>query len=47
MLVTGSWNDPGLYMCSFDNVCVPATVVQSGVLRCYCPRELNIFYVMY
>ena len=40
VLVTGPWySTTSPYSVLFDNVSVPATLVQSGVLRCFCPGE--------
>ena len=38
MLVTGPWFQMNSkYSVLFDSTSVPATLVQSGVLRCFCP----------
>lgn len=37
VLVTGPWNVNSNYTVLFDSFPVPTTIVQSGVLRCYCP----------
>lgn len=37
VLVTGPWHSNGPYTVLFDACAVPTTLVQSGVLRCYCP----------
>lgn len=37
VLVTGPWHSAGPYTVLFDTFPVPTTLVQSGVLRCYCP----------
>lgn len=38
VLVTGPWySTTSPYTVLFDNVSVQAQLVQSGVLRCYCP----------
>lgn len=37
VLVTGPWNINSNYTVLFDSFPVPTTIVQSGVLRCYCP----------
>jgi len=37
VLVTGPWHSSGPYTVLFDTFPVPTTLVQSGVLRCYCP----------
>lgn len=39
VLVTGPWHSSGPYTVLFDTFPVPTTLVQSGVLRCYCPGE--------
>lgn len=40
ILITGPWQeDPDSYSCVFDHVTVPASLIQSGVLRCYCPAH--------
>lgn len=40
VLVTGPWHSSGPYTVLFDTFPVPTTLVQSGVLRCYCPGNL-------
>ena len=42
VLVTGPWNSASSYTVLFDSFPVPTTLVQSGVLRCYCPGEFFI-----
>ena len=38
MLVAGSFtSSSGAYTALFDGVAVPATWIQPGVLRCFCP----------
>lgn len=38
VLITGPWSEPsGHYSCVFDQSTVPASLIQPGVLRCYCP----------
>ena len=38
ILILGDWSrSNGQYSCLFDGCSVPATLIQSGVLRCYCP----------
>lgn len=38
MLITGPWTEAAEhYSCVFDHIAVPASLVQPGVLRCYCP----------
>lgn len=40
VLVTGPWNSASSsYTVLFDTFPVPTTLVQSGVLRCYCPGK--------
>lgn len=40
VLVTGPWYSAGArYSVLFDSVPVPTNLVQSGVLRCYCPGK--------
>ncbi|KAM4037167.1 calmodulin-binding transcription activator 2 isoform 2-T2 [Anomaloglossus baeobatrachus] len=40
ILITGPWlEDTDSYSCLFDHVTVPASLIQSGVLRCYCPAH--------
>uniref|UniRef100_UPI00398F7A94 calmodulin-binding transcription activator 2-like n=1 Tax=Pristiophorus japonicus TaxID=55135 RepID=UPI00398F7A94 len=40
VLITGPWTDGNdRYSCVFDLVTVPASLIQSGVLRCYCPAH--------
>ncbi|XP_075703481.1 calmodulin-binding transcription activator 2 [Rhinoderma darwinii] len=40
ILITGPWvADTDSYSCLFDHVTVPASLIQSGVLRCYCPAH--------
>ena len=42
VLVTGPWySTTSPYTVLFDNNSVPATLVQSGVLRCFCPGKEN------
>lgn len=38
MLITGPWSQlSGRYSCVFDQSTVAASLIQPGVLRCYCP----------
>ncbi|KAI4881057.1 hypothetical protein NFI96_004012 [Prochilodus magdalenae] len=38
VLITGPWSEvSGRYSCMFDQSTVPASLIQPGVLRCYCP----------
>ncbi|XP_056305694.1 calmodulin-binding transcription activator 1 isoform X6 [Danio aesculapii] len=38
VLITGPWQeDSSSYTCLFDQISVPASLIQPGVLRCYCP----------
>ncbi|KAK9886085.1 hypothetical protein WA026_014870 [Henosepilachna vigintioctopunctata] len=39
VLVTGPWHANRTYCVLFDTFPVPTTLVQSGVLRCYCPAH--------
>lgn len=39
VLVTGPWDPSSNYTVLFDAFPVPTTIVQSGVLRCYCPAH--------
>ncbi|MEQ2195887.1 Calmodulin-binding transcription activator 2, partial [Xenoophorus captivus] len=40
VLITGPWSEPsGRYSCVFDQSSVPASLIQPGVLRCYCPAH--------
>ncbi|KAM4677159.1 calmodulin-binding transcription activator 2 [Discoglossus pictus] len=40
ILITGPWvEDTDSYSCVFDQLTVPASLIQSGVLRCYCPAH--------
>uniref|UniRef100_H2Y005 CG-1 domain-containing protein n=1 Tax=Ciona intestinalis TaxID=7719 RepID=H2Y005_CIOIN len=39
VLITGSWNFCNNYTCMFGSISVPATNIQNGVLRCYCPAH--------
>ncbi|XP_044039737.1 LOW QUALITY PROTEIN: calmodulin-binding transcription activator 2 [Siniperca chuatsi] len=40
VLITGPWSEPsGRYSCVFDQSTVPASLIQPGVLRCYCPAH--------
>ncbi|XP_045473407.1 calmodulin-binding transcription activator 2 isoform X4 [Harmonia axyridis] len=39
VLVTGPWQTNRTYSVLFDTFPVPTTLVQSGVLRCYCPAH--------
>ncbi|XP_005999870.1 calmodulin-binding transcription activator 2 isoform X2 [Latimeria chalumnae] len=40
VLITGLWTEGAeRYSCMFDQVTVPASLIQSGVLRCYCPAH--------
>lgn len=46
VLVTGPWHSSGPYTVLFDTFPVPTTLVQSGVLRCYCPGEHLISFII-
>ncbi|KAM3590590.1 uncharacterized protein V6R79_012272 [Siganus canaliculatus] len=37
VLITGPWSGSGRFSCVFDQSRVPASLIQPGVLRCYCP----------
>ncbi|GAB5580401.1 calmodulin-binding transcription activator 2 isoform X10 [Prionailurus iriomotensis] len=38
VLITGPWTEAAEhYSCVFDHIAVPGSLVQPGVLRCYCP----------
>ncbi|XP_061525169.1 calmodulin-binding transcription activator 2 isoform X6 [Phycodurus eques] len=40
VLITGPWSEQsGRYTCVFDQSAVPASLIQPGVLRCYCPAH--------
>ncbi|KAJ6654986.1 hypothetical protein lerEdw1_006457 [Lerista edwardsae] len=40
VLITGPWTrEAEPYSCLFDQVSVPASLIQPGVLRCYCPAH--------
>ena len=40
VLITGPWQEASSdYSCLFDQASVPASLIQPGVLRCYCPGE--------
>ncbi|XP_016043401.2 calmodulin-binding transcription activator 2 isoform X4 [Erinaceus europaeus] len=40
VLITGPWTETAEhYSCVFDHIAVPASLVQPGVLRCYCPAH--------
>ncbi|CAK6980917.1 LOW QUALITY PROTEIN: calmodulin-binding transcription activator 2 [Scomber scombrus] len=40
VLITGPWSElSGRYSCVFDQSSVPASLIQPGVLRCYCPAH--------
>ncbi|XP_053115431.1 calmodulin-binding transcription activator 2 isoform X2 [Hemicordylus capensis] len=40
VLITGPWTEATEpYSCLFDQISVPASLIQSGVLRCYCPAH--------
>lgn len=43
VLVTGPWHSSGPYTVLFDTFPVPTTLVQSGVLRCYCPGKCLLY----
>ncbi|XP_034066912.1 calmodulin-binding transcription activator 1 isoform X1 [Gymnodraco acuticeps] len=40
VLITGPWQEASSnYTCLFDQISVPASLIQPGVLRCYCPAH--------
>ncbi|XP_072569495.1 calmodulin-binding transcription activator 1 isoform X6 [Paramormyrops kingsleyae] len=40
VLITGPWQEANSsYSCLFDQISVPASLIQPGVLRCYCPAH--------
>nr|XP_055039884.1 calmodulin-binding transcription activator 1 isoform X7 [Misgurnus anguillicaudatus] len=40
VLITGPWQEVSSeYTCLFDQITVPASLIQPGVLRCYCPAH--------
>ncbi|RVE70899.1 hypothetical protein OJAV_G00068630 [Oryzias javanicus] len=40
VLITGPWQEASSnYSCLFDQISVPASLIQPGVLRCYCPAH--------
>ncbi|XP_062871783.1 calmodulin-binding transcription activator 1 isoform X4 [Trichomycterus rosablanca] len=40
VLITGPWQEASnQYSCLFDQISVPASLIQPGVLRCYCPAH--------
>ncbi|XP_035238064.1 LOW QUALITY PROTEIN: calmodulin-binding transcription activator 1 [Anguilla anguilla] len=40
VLITGPWQETSsTYSCLFDQISVPASLIQPGVLRCYCPAH--------
>ncbi|XP_051768497.1 calmodulin-binding transcription activator 1 isoform X13 [Ctenopharyngodon idella] len=40
VLITGPWQEASSeYTCLFDQITVPASLIQPGVLRCYCPAH--------
>lgn len=45
VLITGPWQeDSSSYTCLFDQISVPASLIQPGVLRCYCPGNFTFIY---
>lgn len=43
VLITGPWQEASNnYSCLFDQISVPASLIQPGVLRCYCPGEAAV-----
>ncbi len=46
VLITGSWQeDSSSYTCLFDQISVPASLIQPGVLRCYCPGNFTLQWI--
>ncbi|XP_044524598.1 calmodulin-binding transcription activator 1-like [Gracilinanus agilis] len=44
VLITGPWQEASNnYSCLFDQISVPASLIQPGVLRCYCPGKQDSF----
>ncbi|CAH1732247.1 unnamed protein product [Aphis gossypii] len=39
VLITGPWFSSSSYTVMFDTITVPSTLIQGGVLRCYCPAH--------
>ncbi len=47
ILITGPWQeDSSSYTCLFDQICVPASLIQPGVLRCYCPGNFKFIHTV-
>lgn len=45
VLITGPWQEASSqYSCLFDQISVPASLIQPGVLRCYCPGKSLLSY---
>lgn len=45
VLITGPWQeDSSSYTCLFDQISVPASLIQPGVLRCYCPGNFTCIH---
>lgn len=45
VLITGPWQeDSSTYTCLFDQISVPASLIQPGVLRCYCPGNFTFIH---
>uniref|UniRef100_A0A3Q4GWC9 Calmodulin-binding transcription activator 1 n=1 Tax=Neolamprologus brichardi TaxID=32507 RepID=A0A3Q4GWC9_NEOBR len=43
VLITGPWQEAtSNYSCLFDQISVPASLIQPGVLRCYCPHDTGL-----
>lgn len=43
VLITGPWQEASSnYSCLFDQISVPASLIQPGVLRCYCPGKTKL-----
>lgn len=47
MLIIGPWYFQSEYAVLFDSYSVPATLIQTGVLKCYCPGTLTISIELY
>lgn len=43
VLVAGPWHSPCAYTVLFDGVAVPTSMIQPGLLRCYCPAHESGF----
>lgn len=46
VLITGPWQEANSqYSCLFDQISVPASLIQPGVLRCYCPGKFSLIHI--